>query len=152
MRVYLRGPRLQRVILTFSEVWVQDSGRESSDDVGGSADDSSRYAFIISALRRVDVRQIYEGLPDFSWYNAVQLYQILLHIAGLIFMGKCTNHPERETPYLCQKHQQFLCEECLYCKDPELYCKFRSACPIWFIHKERARQERQENERKTGDG
>ena len=47
-------------------------------------------------------------------------------------MEKCVNHPEVETPYHCQKHDIHLCDECLECRDPELYCKFRSACPIWF--------------------
>ena len=27
-------------------------------------------------------------------------------------MGTCINHPERETPYICMKHQIYLCEEC----------------------------------------
>lgn len=48
-------------------------------------------------------------------------------------MGICINHPDRETSYLCQKHQVYLCEECLACSDPQLYCKFRSSCIIWFI-------------------
>lgn len=50
-------------------------------------------------------------------------------------MGKCTNHPDRETPYICMKHQVYLCEECLHCRDPKIYCKHRSACPIWFMDK-----------------
>ncbi|MBC2712444.1 MAG: DUF4445 domain-containing protein [Desulfosarcina sp.] len=50
-------------------------------------------------------------------------------------MGKCINHPDRETPYICMKHQIYLCEECLECRDPKLYCKYRSACPIWFMSK-----------------
>lgn len=54
-------------------------------------------------------------------------------------MGKCINHPDRETPYLCMKHQTYMCEECLHCKDPKIYCKHRSSCPIWFMSK------RQEN-------
>ena len=32
-----------------------------------------------------------------------------------------------------------MCEECLGCRDPELYCKNRSACLIWFIEKRRKR-------------
>src|SRR6056297_1813698 len=51
------------------------------------------------------------------------------------FMGKCVNHPERETSYKCMKHNIYLCDECLACRDPELYCKYRSACPIWFMNK-----------------
>jgi len=50
-------------------------------------------------------------------------------------LGKCINHPDRETSYLCMKHNIYLCEECLKCRDPEIYCKFRSSCPIWFLSK-----------------
>ena len=48
-------------------------------------------------------------------------------------MGKCKFHPDRETPYQCMKHNYFLCEECLACNDPDLYCKFRSSCAIHFL-------------------
>ncbi|MBW1636851.1 MAG: DUF4445 domain-containing protein [Deltaproteobacteria bacterium] len=48
-------------------------------------------------------------------------------------MGKCINHPDRETPYICLKHNIYLCEECLKCQDVDLYCKFRPSCPIYFI-------------------
>ncbi len=48
-------------------------------------------------------------------------------------MGTCINHPDTETSYLCMKHNIYLCEECLKCKDPEIYCKFSSSCPIWFM-------------------
>jgi ferredoxin len=50
-------------------------------------------------------------------------------------MGTCSCHPEIETNYLCMKHNDYLCGECLKCRDPELYCKFRSSCPIWFLQK-----------------
>ncbi|WP_080801664.1 hypothetical protein [Desulfamplus magnetovallimortis] len=50
-------------------------------------------------------------------------------------MGKCRNHPDRETPYQCMKHNYFLCNECLQCSDPDIYCKFRSSCPIHFSSK-----------------
>ncbi|WP_041280433.1 ASKHA domain-containing protein [Desulfosudis oleivorans] len=50
-------------------------------------------------------------------------------------MGKCVNHPDRDTNYACLKHGTYMCEECLKCRDPELYCKFRSSCPIWFMTK-----------------
>jgi len=50
-------------------------------------------------------------------------------------MGKCINHPDRETSYICLKHQVYLCEDCLTCRDPKIYCKYRSSCPIWFISK-----------------
>jgi uncharacterized 2Fe-2S/4Fe-4S cluster protein (DUF4445 family) len=48
-------------------------------------------------------------------------------------MGKCINHPDRETSYICMKHNIYLCEECLECRDPDIYCKFRPSCPIHFI-------------------
>ncbi|MFZ5569681.1 MAG: ASKHA domain-containing protein [Thermodesulfobacteriota bacterium] len=50
-------------------------------------------------------------------------------------MGRCVNHPDRETGYVCMKHDIYLCEECLKCRDPNIHCKFRSACPIWFMDK-----------------
>ncbi|MGE0085246.1 MAG: ASKHA domain-containing protein [Desulfococcaceae bacterium] len=58
-------------------------------------------------------------------------------------MGRCINHPDRETNFLCMKHEIYLCEECLSCRDPGLYCKFRPSCPIWFIHKQKKREERE---------
>ena len=48
-------------------------------------------------------------------------------------MGKCVNHPDRETSFLCSKYNIYMCEECLKCRDPDIYCKFRSACPVWFM-------------------
>lgn len=50
-------------------------------------------------------------------------------------MGKCLNHPDRESSYICMKHNYYLCDECLECHDPDIYCKFRSSCPIHFISK-----------------
>jgi uncharacterized 2Fe-2S/4Fe-4S cluster protein (DUF4445 family) len=50
-------------------------------------------------------------------------------------MGKCINHPDIETNFMCMKHNIYLCEDCLKCRDPEIHCKFRSSCPIWFMEK-----------------
>jgi uncharacterized 2Fe-2S/4Fe-4S cluster protein (DUF4445 family) len=50
-------------------------------------------------------------------------------------MGKCVKHPERDTNYICMKHNIYYCEGCLKCPDPDIYCKFRSSCPIYFISK-----------------
>jgi uncharacterized 2Fe-2S/4Fe-4S cluster protein (DUF4445 family) len=36
------------------------------------------------------------------------------------------------------KHQIYLCQECLECKDPEIYCKFRPSCTIWFIRERKS--------------
>ena len=48
-------------------------------------------------------------------------------------MNRCINHPDRETNYICMKYNIYLCEECLECRDPDIYCKFRPSCPIHFI-------------------
>ncbi len=61
-------------------------------------------------------------------------------------MGMCINHPSRETPYICMKHQVYLCEECLKCRDPKIYCKYRSSCPIWFMSKHQERWEEEARE------
>jgi hypothetical protein len=50
-------------------------------------------------------------------------------------MGKCSCHPEKETRFMCMKHSVYLCDECLKCRDPNIYCKHRSSCPIWFMQK-----------------
>lgn len=50
-------------------------------------------------------------------------------------MKPCVNHPDKETGYACMKHDIYMCEKCLVCRDPEIYCKFRSSCPIHFITK-----------------
>jgi hypothetical protein len=51
-------------------------------------------------------------------------------------MGICVNHPDRETSYHCSKYDIYFCEECLSCRDPDIYCKFRPSCPISFISKD----------------
>lgn len=50
-------------------------------------------------------------------------------------MGKCSCHPEKETSFMCTKHGVYLCDECLACRDPNIYCKHRSSCVIWFMQK-----------------
>ncbi len=50
-------------------------------------------------------------------------------------MGSCACHPEIDTNFLCMKHNIYLCEDCLSCRDPKIYCKYRSSCPIWFMQK-----------------
>lgn len=65
-------------------------------------------------------------------------------------MGTCINHPDRETAYICMKHQIYLCEECLACRDPKIYCKYRSACPIWFMSKRKQGWDAEEKEQTAG--
>jgi hypothetical protein len=53
----------------------------------------------------------------------------------LAAVERCAKHPDRETPYKCLKHNIAMCRECLHCKDPHIYCKFRPSCPIHFMEK-----------------
>ncbi len=64
-------------------------------------------------------------------------------------MGFCAKHPERETDFYCMKDNIYMCEECLHCPNPRIYCKFRSACPIWFMAKEKESWSREEKEPET---
>ena len=51
-------------------------------------------------------------------------------------MGKCINHSDKETSYLCMKHGVYMCEECVRCRDPKIYCKFRPSCVVSLLQKE----------------
>jgi hypothetical protein len=51
-------------------------------------------------------------------------------------MTCCDDKPEDAARYKCEKHQITMCAECLKCKDPDLYCKFRPSCMIHFLEKE----------------
>ena len=51
-------------------------------------------------------------------------------------MARCALHPDTEARLQCMKHQTFMCRRCLGCRDPELYCRHRSACLIWFLQRE----------------
>ncbi len=46
---------------------------------------------------------------------------------------KCYKHPEIPGKYYCSKYSRYMCEECLACQDPTIYCKFRKMCMIWEI-------------------
>ncbi|MCK4984122.1 MAG: hypothetical protein KAS40_01315 [Desulfobacterales bacterium] len=48
-------------------------------------------------------------------------------------LARCVNHPHRKTAYECMKYQIGMCEDCLDCRDPDIYCKFRESCTIWQI-------------------
>lgn len=48
----------------------------------------------------------------------------------------CGNTGAGKQIYRCEKHRIDMCDACLRCKDPELYCKFRSSCMIHFLEKE----------------
>ena len=48
-------------------------------------------------------------------------------------MGFCINHKDTQTSFQCMKHGVYLCQACLACPDPEIYCKFRASCAIHFM-------------------
>jgi hypothetical protein len=52
-----------------------------------------------------------------------------------VTVSYCVNHPETETRFACMKHDIYMCEDCLECRGPDIYCKFRTSCPIWFLTK-----------------
>ncbi len=62
-------------------------------------------------------------------------------------MSDCCCHTGADVPtYRCEKYGIEMCDACLRCKDPELYCKFRSACMVQFLEKERSDEQRQKSE------
>lgn len=56
-------------------------------------------------------------------------------------MGNCKKHPNRTTSFKCEKYETYLCRECLACKDPKLYCKYRPSCPVYFITEKKIENE-----------
>ena len=50
-------------------------------------------------------------------------------------MGQCLCNPEKDSRYICLKDDVYLCDECLKCRNPKIYCKHREACLIWFLQK-----------------
>jgi hypothetical protein len=54
----------------------------------------------------------------------------------------CIRHPDRAAPYCCPRYAEHLCEECMACRDPKSYCKFRGSCVINELEKQAARRKR----------
>jgi len=67
-------------------------------------------------------------------------------------LGHCLNHPDRETSYVCMKHNIYMCQHCLVCRDPQIYCKFRTACPIHFLTKRKGNLDGQGEEKSEASG
>jgi hypothetical protein len=55
---------------------------------------------------------------------------------------RCIRHPDRTGRYLCSKYAEYLCDECMACRDPKAYCKFRGSCLINALEKQAARRKR----------
>jgi uncharacterized 2Fe-2S/4Fe-4S cluster protein (DUF4445 family) len=47
----------------------------------------------------------------------------------------CYKHSDKTGKYYCSKYERYLCEDCVKCQDPSLYCKFRKMCFIWEVVK-----------------
>ncbi len=46
---------------------------------------------------------------------------------------ECASHPGAAAAYYCDKYDRYLCENCIVCQDPDLYCKSRTMCVIWEV-------------------
>jgi hypothetical protein len=55
-------------------------------------------------------------------------------------MACCETFQDGMQHYNCEKHHIQMCDTCLKCKDPDLYCKFRPSCMIYFLEKERKKR------------
>jgi hypothetical protein len=62
----------------------------------------------------------------------------------------CRFHPERDALLWCEKYEYGYCGPCLeqsICTDPDLYCKSRDRCRIWYASREgRSNRQRQEGD------
>ena len=54
--------------------------------------------------------------------------------------------PENPVRYLCMKYNRHQEGEEIACRDPDLYCKFRSSCLIHYQEKRRRKRFRREAE------
>jgi uncharacterized 2Fe-2S/4Fe-4S cluster protein (DUF4445 family) len=63
---------------------------------------------------------------------------------------KCVNHLEAEARLMCMKDGVYLCGLCLSCRNPEIFCKFRTSCPVWFLKKASEKWESAEEPPKEG--
>jgi len=67
-------------------------------------------------------------------------------------LGNCLNHLDKETSYACMKHNIYMCEKCLACRDPEIYCKFRTSCSIHFLTKRKGNLDAEEDTKEASAG
>ena len=65
-------------------------------------------------------------------------------------MKSAENGTDSEPSLYCMKNQADLKGESAECPNPRVYCKFRSACPVWFLTRQKAIARRdQEKEEET---
>jgi hypothetical protein len=60
----------------------------------------------------------------------------------------CSEHPDRMAAAVCQRYGVGLCLECLeenpVCPDPEMFCRYRERCLVYFGFKEKQRETRKQ--------
>lgn len=60
-------------------------------------------------------------------------------MTGPGWMESRCDHTDADARLQCLKHGIRMCLRCMACRDPELYCRHRSACLIRFMLRERRR-------------
>jgi hypothetical protein len=55
----------------------------------------------------------------------------------------CARHADTPAIHNCAKYGRYLCEDCLCCQDPKLFCRWRTSCVIWEVsrHQRAGREE-----------
>jgi hypothetical protein len=58
----------------------------------------------------------------------------------------CEEHPDRRAAAECMRYSRGFCVECLeerpVCPDPEMFCRYRERCLVYYSYKEKRREER----------
>lgn len=49
---------------------------------------------------------------------------------------QCPKHPDLTARFRCEKYDLWMCERCMECRSPEIYCKHRQQCMIWELLRE----------------
>jgi hypothetical protein len=68
---------------------------------------------------------------------------------------RCRFHPEQEALIWCEKYEYGYCRSCAEqsaCTDPDLYCKFRTQCLLWYAHGKIRKHQRERDAPKVGRG
>ena len=60
----------------------------------------------------------------------------LLEIFDDLLKNKDANDEYFVADFICMKDQVYMCSECVQCRHPKDYCKFRPSCTVWFLDKE----------------
>ena len=53
---------------------------------------------------------------------------------------------------VCEKYKEKIDSEKAVCRRPTEYCKFRSACLLYFLAREKAGEEKKEGQERDGEG